>query len=50
MSWKGMSKAISRLPHQVMASKNKGEVTKDLEFEQMERKLADVSKQADALG
>jgi hypothetical protein len=24
-------------------------VTKDLEFEQMERKLADVSKQADAL-
>jgi hypothetical protein len=73
-----MSKAISRLPHQVMASKSKGEgnhhgsfchkkhhqlslnayfpfrysylaVTKDLEFEELEKKFLAVQKQADTL-
>ncbi|KAG2180997.1 hypothetical protein INT43_008579 [Umbelopsis isabellina] len=49
MSWKGMSKAISRLPHQVMASKSKGEVTKDQEFADLERRLAEVQGHADSL-
>jgi len=49
MSWKGMSKAISRLPHQVLASKSKGEVTKDLEFEQIEKKFMEIQRDADSL-
>lgn len=51
MSWKGLQKAVSRLPHQILSKK--GDVTRDPEFTALERQFKDVSKiverfQADA--
>ncbi|KAG2184907.1 hypothetical protein INT43_000820 [Umbelopsis isabellina] len=42
MSWKGLQKAVSRLPHQILSKK--GDVTRDPEFAALERQFKDVSK------
>ncbi|ORZ25777.1 hypothetical protein BCR42DRAFT_400900 [Absidia repens] len=47
MSWKGLQKAIHRLPHQILT--RKGEATQDPEFNALEKKLSNNMKVVERL-
>ncbi|KAI7872558.1 hypothetical protein BDF14DRAFT_1754650 [Spinellus fusiger] len=48
MSWKGFQKVVSRLPHQILSKKS--EVTKDPEFEELEKRFLESIKVIERLG
>jgi len=47
MSWKGLQKAVSRLPHQILSKK--AEVTMDPDFMELEKQLKEVTRHAERL-
>ncbi|KAI8584386.1 hypothetical protein K450DRAFT_219612 [Umbelopsis ramanniana AG] len=47
MSWKGLQKAVSRLPHQIMSKK--GDVTRDPEYMELEKQFKLLSQNAQRL-
>ncbi|KAI9023087.1 hypothetical protein CLU79DRAFT_750221 [Phycomyces nitens] len=48
MSWKGFQKAVSRLPHQIMSKKS--EVTRDPDFDALEKRFVELGKVVERLG